>query len=276
MEGLGTSNDLSVLSPAKIDKFAQILYLAGIRKFKIVGGEPTLRADLPQIIEGLRHLDPSIDISMVTNGVRLGRLASEYVAAGMDRINVSVFSLRPDYFGKHVGPISQMKKVADGVDTLVANRIPGKVNHVFHDLDDLLRVLRFARERNRRVNVLNEIPSMGSSSDGLPVGELWEILHDSLPITEVRIEDDPYSLPVRVLTLKDGSELEFKHLEIGSQGKFNSCGTCEVKSRCREGILALRLTTQGAIQPCMVRDDNCLNLKESPSTDALQRYLLAL
>jgi len=157
---LGTSNDLSVLSPAKIDKFAQILYLAGIRKFKIVGGEPTLRADLPQIIEGLRHLDPSIDISMVTNGVRLGRLASEYVAAGMDRINVSVFSLRPDYFGKHVGPISQMKKVADGVDTLVANRIPGKVNHAFH-------------EGYQKVPILFNLPRRASHRNNDPSRRMW-------------------------------------------------------------------------------------------------------
>ena len=65
----------------------------GIRSVKVTGGEPTVRADLPELIRMFRDVAPGIDLSMTTNGVLLDRLAQPLADAGLDRVTVSLDSL---------------------------------------------------------------------------------------------------------------------------------------------------------------------------------------
>ena len=78
----------------------------GVTHFKLTGGEPTLRKDLPSIVERLAALSPE-DLSMTTNGLRLGtqggRLARRLRNAGLDRVTVSLDSLNPDTFARLTG-----------------------------------------------------------------------------------------------------------------------------------------------------------------------------
>jgi cyclic pyranopterin phosphate synthase len=269
-EGLRHSERRFLLSVEEIGRYAAAMYDLGTRKFKLVGGEPTLRADLAEILAEIRAIDAHIDLSMVTNGTLLADRVASYVESGLDRVNVSVFTLRRSYFELNVGPADMLDSTIAGVDAAVALGVCGKINHVFHDLEDLKSILAFARDRSVRVNVLNRIPSL-FSSDGMSVDDLrLELLR--LPIEASHIEDDPYSLPVEVLTLADGTEMEFKHLEIGDQGLFRGCSSCPVRSSCKEGIYALRLTPSGQLQPCMVRTDNTFNLVEGSIAD-LRTYL---
>lgn len=273
-EGMQLTSTATLLAPDKISRLAGRLYRLGTRKFKLVGGEPTLRNDLPEIIAGLRAMDETIDISMVTNGSRLASLVSQYTAAGLDRVNVSVFSMDEDFFRRNVGPASLMGKVTAGVDAAVALGVCGKINHVYHNVNDLKNVLAFARERRVRVNVLNQIPSL-SSPVGMPAGELLAILN-GLPVASVEEEVDPYSLPVTVMRLHDGTEIEVKHQEVGAQAKFASCSSCQSRPICKEGIFALRITPAGRLQPCIVRDDNTFDLLAEQAENALPRYLAEL
>lgn len=270
-EGMQGTSDATQLSVDEIVDLSRLLYRTGARKFKFVGGEPTLRRDLPEIIQGIRSLDATMDISMVTNGTRLSRMVATYADAGLDRINVSLFSLDPAYFTKHVGPLPLLSQAISGIDAAVAAGMCGKINHVYHSREDLLSVLAFARDRGVRVNVLNQIPSL-SSPDFMPIKALLEVV-ESLPIEHRRIEDDPYSLPVLVLRLHDGTELEVKHQEVGDRALFASCTRCSVRSLCREGIFALRLTPAGRLQPCIVREDNDFDLKSNPDIQSLHDYL---
>src|SRR3954466_3636457 len=67
----------------------------GIRRFKLTGGEPTVRHGLVDLVAMLRRLDGVEDLSLTTNGVRLVDLAGPLREAGLDRVTVSIDSLKP-------------------------------------------------------------------------------------------------------------------------------------------------------------------------------------
>lgn len=70
----------------------------GIRRFKLTGGEPTVRRGLVDLVGMLRRIDGIDDLSLTTNGERLADLADPLRQAGLDRLTVSIDSLRPDRF----------------------------------------------------------------------------------------------------------------------------------------------------------------------------------
>src|ERR1700761_7300757 len=72
--------------------------LHGIRRFKLTGGEPTIRHGLVELVGMLRRITGVEEISLTTNGQRLAELAYPLRQAGLDRITVSLDSLRPEKF----------------------------------------------------------------------------------------------------------------------------------------------------------------------------------
>ena len=72
--------------------------LHGITRFKLTGGEPTVRHNLPDLVAALRRIPGVAELSLTTNGQRLTDLAGPLREAGLDRVTVSLDSLRPDRF----------------------------------------------------------------------------------------------------------------------------------------------------------------------------------
>jgi cyclic pyranopterin phosphate synthase len=85
-----------ILSYEEIARVVSELAPLGLRRLRITGGEPTLRPGLERLIEMLREVPDIEDISLSTNGVRLPELARALKEAGLDRINMSADSLRPE------------------------------------------------------------------------------------------------------------------------------------------------------------------------------------
>lgn len=77
-------------------------------------------------------------------------------------------------------------------------------------------------------------------------------------------------------TLRDGTEIEFKHCQMGKLLLLNACHHCQVRNLCQEGIFALRLMPSGLLQPCIVRTDNTFDIRVEPSVQELSNYLAAL
>jgi len=84
------------LTAAEIETVARAAVAVGFRKFRLTGGEPTLRADLLDIVARLGAIAGVDDLAMTTNGVLLPRLARDLAAAGLRRVNVHLDSLDPD------------------------------------------------------------------------------------------------------------------------------------------------------------------------------------
>src|ERR1700759_4740512 len=100
-EGLDWLPSPELLSGDEVVRLVRIgVQALGIREVRFTGGEPLLRRDLADIIAATAALAPRPDISLTTNGIGLARRAGELCAAGLNRVNVSLDTLRPEVFRK--------------------------------------------------------------------------------------------------------------------------------------------------------------------------------
>ncbi len=95
-EGLQWLPKAEILSYEEITEVVRQLAPLGLRRLRITGGEPTIRPDLESLIRQLRRIAGIEDISLSTNGAKLPWLAQSLRAAGLDRVNMSADSLRPE------------------------------------------------------------------------------------------------------------------------------------------------------------------------------------
>src|SRR5690242_9764873 len=99
-EGLPWLPKSEILSYEEIAAVVRQLAPMGLRRLRITGGEPTIRPDLTKLIAMLRAVPEIEDIALSTNGVRLPELAQPLRDAGLDRVNMSVDSLRDERVAK--------------------------------------------------------------------------------------------------------------------------------------------------------------------------------
>jgi cyclic pyranopterin phosphate synthase len=96
LEGLPWLPKADILSYEEIAEIVRQLAPLGLRRIRLTGGEPTIRPELATLVRMLRTVPAVEDIALSTNGVRLPALATELAEAGLDRVNISADSLRPD------------------------------------------------------------------------------------------------------------------------------------------------------------------------------------
>src|SRR5262245_33627633 len=102
----------------------------GIRRFKLTGGEPTVRHGLTDLLRMLRRVEGVEDLSLTTNGMLLEDLARPLKEAGLDRVTVSIDSLRPERF-KGITRTGELETVLRGLDAAEeAQLLPLKINCV--------------------------------------------------------------------------------------------------------------------------------------------------
>ena len=96
VEGLAWLPKQDILSYEEITSVVGQLAPLGLRRLRITGGEPTIRPALERLVEMLRAIPEVQDIALSTNGVKLPEMAERLRRAGLDRVNISADSLRPD------------------------------------------------------------------------------------------------------------------------------------------------------------------------------------
>ena len=132
----------------------------GVTKIKLTGGEPLLFHDIVPLVERLASIPALADLSVTTNGSRLGRLAAPLYDAGLRRINLSLDSLRPERFARMTrgGDLDSTLRALELARRL-GHRV--KINTVVLDGwngDELPDFARFASEREVEVRFLEFIP----------------------------------------------------------------------------------------------------------------------
>lgn len=131
----------------------------GFDGIRLTGGEPTVRAHLPVLIEKLAGL--GVDLALTTNGATLRLVAHDLAAAGLRRINVSLDSLRRDRF-LEITKRDELDRVLDGIDAaLEAGLDPVKLNVVvMRDVndDELLDFAAYGRETGVQVRFIEFMP----------------------------------------------------------------------------------------------------------------------
>ncbi len=119
------------LSFAEIVRLARLFVQLGVRKLRLTGGEPLLRANLPDLIGDLTAIAGVEDVALTTNGVLLARYAAELKAAGLHRITVSLDSLDPQVFARMSGGFAAVEQVLEGIEyARRAELTPIKINAV--------------------------------------------------------------------------------------------------------------------------------------------------
>ncbi len=115
----------------EIVRLTRMFVQLGVRKLRLTGGEPLLRANLPDLVGDLTSIQGIEDVALTTNGVLLAQHAAELKAAGLKRITVSLDSVDPEIFARMSGGLGGIEDVLDGIEhARRAGLAPIKINAV--------------------------------------------------------------------------------------------------------------------------------------------------
>ncbi len=134
-----------ILRHEEIARVAGLMVGLGVKKLRLTGGEPLLRADLPKLVEQLAAL-PGVELALTTNGVLLPRYAAALRQAGLARVTVSLDALDPEVFRRMTDSTFAPSDVLAGIDAArAAGLAPVKVNCVVRRGVNEREVLGLAR-----------------------------------------------------------------------------------------------------------------------------------
>jgi GTP 3',8-cyclase len=181
------------------DELVRLITIAvrdlGVHELRFTGGEPLLRRGLEDVIAASAALAPRPDISLTTNGVGLARRAPALAAAGVNRLNVSLDTLRPERFAE----ITRRDRLSDVVDGMAAARTAGltpvKINTVLlrgvND-DEAVDLLRFAVAEGYELRFIEQMPLDAQHgwqrAEMVTAGEILVALRSGFTLTPDRKE----------------------------------------------------------------------------------------
>jgi len=136
----------------------------GFDKFRLTGGEPTVRANIVRLVEEIARTPGVKSLSMTTNGILLGRLAEPLSRAGLQRVNISIDTLDPDKF-KRLTRWGSLEDVWDGI--LAAEKAgltPIKLNVVVvqgYNEADVVELARLTQDHHWQIRFIEMMPFAG-------------------------------------------------------------------------------------------------------------------
>ncbi len=240
----------------------------GIRRIKFSGGEPLMRADLAEIVQGIRDYED--DISVTTNGIYLSNYAAELADAGLDRLNVSLDTIKGERYDLITSSSNNLPRVIDGIYSAIdAGLTPIKLNTVILNginEDEIEDLIDFVRECNKRggggevaiLQLIELIPSFNHSMQPYKA-DFYKI--------EAKLKTKAAAIKTRRLQHRkkyfvDGVEVEVVHPIDNTE----FCANCS----------RLRITSDGKIKPCLLRDDNLVPIEHIDEEQIANSLKLAM
>lgn len=232
-----------ILSFEEIERFARICVSRfGFNGIRLTGGEPLVRAHLPELVERLAGL--GVDLALTTNGATLRLHAAALVAAGLKRINISLDSLQRERFTE-LTRRDELDRVLDGVDAaLEAGLQPIKINVVMMrgiNDDEIVDFANYGREKDVTVRFIEFMPLDAGDvwTDRLvvPADEIIKTIGEAFPIEPVVRGNEP----AERWRYSDGNG------EVGVIASVTKpfCGNCD----------RVRLTAEGQFRTCLFAVD---------------------
>lgn len=233
-----------MLSYEEIEYVCRIFVDLGIEKIRLTGGEPMLRRDIETIIQKLNQLRPGLeDLALTTNGYFLPERARGLKEAGLDRITISLDSLKRDVFKRMTG-VDVLDKVLEGIAAAKrAGLEPIKINAVIvrgHNEDEVADFAAFARDYDVKMRFIEFMPLDSghewSREDVVSGKEIRERISERYPLTPVEVAR--------------GSDTSARYgFADGAPGEIGIiapvtepfCGACS----------RIRLTADGQIRTCL-------------------------
>lgn len=242
-------NSKDKMTPDEIETLAVLFAKQGVKKVKITGGEPLLRKDVCEIVEKVSGVEGIKEVSMTTNGTYLPRHAAELSNAGLKRVNISIDTFDPEKYRWLTGG-GEVSTVVEGIKAAgEAGLSPVKLNMVVMqdiNLDEIEPMAHFASQND---SILQLIGLMENEfSDDFVKKHFYDLkpLEKELEkkAKEVRIRRGMQNR--KKYMLNNGTEVEV----VSPMHNTNFCARCT----------RMRITADGRLKPCLMREDNLVDI----------------
>jgi cyclic pyranopterin phosphate synthase len=230
-----------MLTYEEIETACEIFVSLGIEKLRLTGGEPMLRKDIETIIRKLSRLN--VDLALTTNGFYLPGRAQGLKEAGLNRVTISLDSLKGDVFKRMTG-VDVLDKVLAGITAAKdAGLDPIKINAVIvrgHNEDEVADFAAFARDHDVKMRFIEFMPLDSghdwSREDVVSGKEIRARIAERFPL--VQVDGDRGSETSARYRFADGAPGE---IGIIAPVTEPFCGACS----------RIRLTADGQIRTCL-------------------------
>ena len=263
----GMVSSKNEMTPDEIYKICQIAKRIGVRKIRLSGGEPLIRKDIVEIVSKIASLDFQ-DISMTTNGILLEKYAQDLKDAGLDRVNVSLDTLNPQTY-EFITKKDYLRKAQKGIyKSVEVGFYPVKINMVImkdlneHEIKDMFM---FCRDNDVVLQLIELIESENCDDDKFSAEYHYKL--DTVEKMLADMADDVRErkfMQGRRKYYINGGEIEV--VKPVDNSKF--CANCS----------RLRVTPDGKIKPCLLRNDNLVDIithiRNDASDDELEEIFL--
>ena len=269
LDGLRFLAQQDLLNAAEIAEVARVAVAAGFRKFRLTGGEPTLRPDVVEIVERLSQIEGVGDLAMTTNGVLLPALARPLAEAGLQRVNIHLDTLHPERLAR-IMRWGSVDLIWQGIEAAEeAGLTPMKLNTVvargYNDCD-VVELAALTRHRDWHCRFIEMMPF--GEGECVATARNQYVSND-----EVRARIEGELGPLTPVAGSPSDEAVNYRLE-GARGivGFISpvsapyCGSCN----------RMRLTADGKLHLCLLNDDEMdikMQLREN-GPEAVRAILL--
>jgi cyclic pyranopterin phosphate synthase len=243
------------MAPEEIGKIVGVATEFGVRKIKLTGGEPLLRKDIADVVAEASR--PGIrEVSMTTNGTLLADAAQELAEAGLTRVNISLDTLNPETFVRITG-CDFLQDVLAGIDTAIdAGLRPVKLNMVLlagineHEVEHMMA---YASERGAVLQIIELLDTNGGDLSAYHLG--LDDIERSLCSQAIAVRTRRW-MQARKKYILPGVEVEV----VRPMHNSEFCMHCT----------RLRLTPDGYLKPCLMRNDNLVDLLSPISSGDLE------
>ena len=231
----------NLLTKDELIKVIEIAVTQGITEVRLTGGEPLLRPDIIEIVEGINSLSNAPELSMTTNGVALAKYARQLSDAGLDRINISLDTLDWERF-KRLTFRDRYDDVLKGIEAARdAGLSPIKVNTVLMrgiNDDEAIPLLNWALSENLDLRFIEQMPlDAGDSwarSNLVTADEIFKILSSEFTLTPAQNRG---SSPAEQFFVNNGNQT----VGIIASVTRPFCSNCD----------RLRITSDGQLRSCL-------------------------
>lgn len=233
-----------ILSFEEMARVVSVGATLGLSKIRLTGGEPTLRRDLPVLVRMLTNIEGIREVAMTTNAAKLGEMAQPLKDAGLNRLNISIDTLRPEHM-KAIARRDVYDAVMQGIETARAVGLPIKFNAVVmrgQNEDELCDLLDFAHQHDAIMRFIEWMP-MGQTR--------FDIRNQTVETREMR---DILSARFDLVPDPNGDARDPARpwicLRSGARAGFISSMSDEFCATCNR----MRLTSEGGLRPCLHQD----------------------
>lgn len=249
-----------ILSIEELINIGKAAVNCGIDKIRITGGEPLLRKDILSLCEGLKAIDGLKELTLTTNGARLSEMAKDLRAAGVDRLNISLDTLKEERF-KEITRTGSLDEVLKGIEASVnAGFTNTKINVVLmagindDEIEDF-------------VNLTMNNPVSIRFIEFMPIGPYKERYDERFISTNAVLEKVPELIPVN----RDGVANIFK-----LEGAMGTVGLISPVTNCFcDECNRLRITADGRLLPCL-HSDMEYNVRGMSNKELIDTFYLAI